>query len=280
MTLQDFSAEIFARYGTVRRARGVYLYTAKGVRLTDCFLEGGAAILGWNSGKARTHFKDTFERGANGSFCGGLYSALETSVKHLLPAEYTCVRLVPSQAAAGNTCSLPDSARLWRPWLDFCRTDELNKADYPNGKMFWPCLEKGGELPPVVRIVPPFPFAGSPVVLAFTGDFAEKNQDRIPEHEVCPAPLISAITRSFYELKQALGEYGHKDFTVGSKVFSEWFELRECWLFPKISREDYDRFVLEALDAGIIFSPDYDTPSIMPWRANAGDFKRFSAARS
>lgn len=280
MTLQDFSAEIFARYGTVRRARGVYLYTAKGVRLTDCFLEGGAAILGWNSGKARTHFKDTFERGANGSFCGGLYGALETSVKHLLPAEYTCVRLVPSGMIAGSTSSVSDNSQLWRPWLDFCRTDDRNKADHPVGKMIWPCVEQGRKLPSVVRIVPPFPFAGAPVVLAFTEDYAMKNPDKVPEHAVCPAPLVAALTRSFYELKQALCVYGHKDFTADSKTFSEWFERRECWLFPKIAREDYDRFVLEALDAGIIFSPDYDTPSIMPWRANAGDLKRLCAGKN
>ena len=80
----ELAAEIQKRYGFVRRARGCYLYTEKNVRLTDCFLDGGRALLGWDGGKARTVFKDTLERGANGSYCGGYESRLATAVRHLL----------------------------------------------------------------------------------------------------------------------------------------------------------------------------------------------------
>ena len=88
----ELAAEIQKRYGFVRRARGCYLYTGKNVRLTDCFLDGGRALLGWDGGKARTVFKDTLERGANGSYCGGYESRLATAVRHLLPSEYTEIR--------------------------------------------------------------------------------------------------------------------------------------------------------------------------------------------
>ncbi|MBP5284181.1 MAG: hypothetical protein J6Y93_05900, partial [Treponema sp.] len=62
--------EIFKRWGTVKRARGNFLYTAKGVRLTDMFLEGGKAVLGWGSDNtsAWTVFKNILSRGLTGSY--------------------------------------------------------------------------------------------------------------------------------------------------------------------------------------------------------------------
>ena len=92
--------EIKKRYGNVKRARGIYLYTEKGVRLTDCYLDGGRGILGHGGGKAKTAFKDCFERGANGFYDSGLLPAFEKSVKKLLPAEYTEIRLYSEKTAA------------------------------------------------------------------------------------------------------------------------------------------------------------------------------------
>ncbi len=47
--IQNLANKIKNRYGTVKRARGSFLYTEKRIRLTDLFLEGGRAILGWGA---------------------------------------------------------------------------------------------------------------------------------------------------------------------------------------------------------------------------------------
>ena len=39
--------ELNLRYGPVLRARKCFLYTKKGIRITDMFQENGKAILGW-----------------------------------------------------------------------------------------------------------------------------------------------------------------------------------------------------------------------------------------
>ena len=90
--LKWLTKEISKRYGNVRRCRGCYLYTEKGTRLTDCFLDGGRAILGWDGGKARTAFKNAVERGATGFYTGSSLSRLATAVKKLLPSEYSEIR--------------------------------------------------------------------------------------------------------------------------------------------------------------------------------------------
>ncbi|MCR4938753.1 MAG: hypothetical protein K5930_01430 [Treponemataceae bacterium] len=322
----ELAAEIAKRFGNVRRARGCYLYTEKNVRLTDCFLDGGRALLGWDGGKARTVFKDTLERGANGSYCAGYESRLATAVRHLLPAEYTEIRWYydascaadgpSSNAAAGeNNTRFGASPVLWRPWIDICAQTEPKPTRYPEITI----THLSGERPAVIKLVPPFPWAttlsiyafragsvssagGSPAAKSSFGaeaaafgtsdatfktgskslaDPAEltgskslaESADSLPPSDFAPAPLLAAYARAFYDLKTALAAYGEKDFRCHSKQLSPLFERRACWLFPTISRESYPDLFLRCLDKKILLSPDYDTPSIIPWRANKGDMK-------
>ena len=287
----ELAAEIQKRYGFVRRARGCYLYTEKNVRLTDCFLDGGRALLSWDGGKARTVFKDTLERGANGSYCGGYESRLATAVRHLLPGEYTEIRwyydapcAVREGAADCASLGAPhaaDGAVLWRPWLDICAEAKPKPTRYPEITITHPGVER----PDVIKLVPPFAWATSLTIYAFRAGVTlaasaqtadQKNSKEIPASDVVPAPLLAAYARAFCDLKTALGTYNENDFKQFSAQLSPLFDRRACWLFPKIPRDRYDDFVLRCLDEKIVVSPDYDTPSIMPWRANKGDIKRIA----
>ena len=312
----ELAAEIQKRYGNVRRARGCYLYTEKGVRLTDCYLDGGRALLGWDGGKARTVFKDTLERGATGAYCGGYESRLARAVRHLLPAEYTeirwyygdlalgagadCVSCAPSKmrdlaggagdsaAGEGSREACVRDAVLWRPWLDICAESTPKPTRYPDIKIVHP----GTERPAVIKLVPPYPWATSLCIYAFRADVPQNatgaKQEpgatsatsatgaEIPPSDVVPSPLLAAYARAFYDLKTALSTFGENDFKQFSKQLSPLFDRRACWLFPKIPRDSYEDFAKRCLDAGIVVSPDYDVPSIIPWRANKGDIKRIA----
>ena len=291
--------EIKKRYGNVKRARGIYLYTEKSVRLTDCFLDGGRAILGHGGGKAKTAFKDCFERGANGFYDSGLLPAFEKSVKKLLPAEYTEIRLYSEKTAAmlGETsfsldstqkkagavseqtsCVLESSQKkaetvLWRPWLEISGKSTEQPTGYPKIEIVHNLT---GDFPALVKIVPPFPYATDICVYAFSTEFDEETLQNLPENDIVPSPLLAAFTRGFYDLKIALGTFTESDFKANSKVFESFFTRNQCYLFPKIPETQYKDFVLKCLDVGIVISPDYNVPSIMPWRANPGDIKKIS----
>lgn len=291
--------EIKKRYGNVKRARGIYLYTEKSVRLTDCFLDGGRAILGHGGGKAKTAFKDCFERGANGFYDSGLLSAFEKAVKQLLPRNFTTIRLYTEKTAApleGISYSL-ESARekagaaleqtsfslessrektepvLWRPWLEISGKSTEQPIGYPKIQIVH---NVDGDFPAIVKIVPPFPYATELCVYAFSTACGEEMLQNLPKNDIVPAPLLAAFTRGFYDLKIALGTYTENDFKANSRVFEPFFIRNQCYLFPKISEEKYKDFVLKCLDIGIVISPDYNVPSIMPWRANPGDLKKIS----
>ena len=327
--------EIKKRYGNVKRARGIYLYTEKSVRLTDCFLDGGRSILGHGGGKAKTAFKDCFERGANGFYDSGLLSAFEKSVKQLLPRNFATIRLYTEKTAApleGISYSLESSREkagvaleqtsyslessrekadaaleqtsfssessrekadaaleqtsyslessrekaepvLWRPWLEISGKSTEQPTGYPKIQIVH---NVEGDFPAIVKIVPPFPYATELCVYAFSTACGEEMLQNLPKNDIVPAPLLAAFTRGFYDLKIALGTYTENDFKANSKVFEPFFIRNQCYLFPKIPEEKYKDFVLKCLDIGIVISPDYNVPSIMPWRANPGDLKKIS----
>ena len=291
--------EIKKRYGNVKRARGIYLYTEKSVRLTDCFLDGGRAILGHGGGKAKTAFKDCFERGANGFYDSGLLSAFEKAVKQLLPSNFTTIRLYTEKTASpleGISYSLESSREkadaaleqtsyslessqkkaepvLWRPWLEVSGKSTEQPTGYPKIQIVH---NVEGDFPAIVKIVPPFPYATELCVYAFSTACGEEMLQNLPKNDIVPAPLLAAFTRGFYDLKIALGTYTENDFKANSKVFEPFFIRNQCYLFPKISEEKYKDFVVKCLDIGIVISPDYNVPSIMPWRANPGDLKKIS----
>ena len=291
--------EIKKRYGNVKRARGIYLYTEKSVRLTDCFLDGGRAILGHGGGKAKTAFKDCFERGANGFYDSGLLPAFEKAVKQLLPRNFTTIRLYTEKTAApleGISYSLESSREkagaaleqtsfslessqkkaepvLWRPWLEISGKSTEQPTGYPKIQIVH---NVEGDFPAIVKIVPPFPYATELCVYAFSTACGEEMLQNLPKNDIVPAPLLAAFTRGFYDLKIALGTYTENDFKANSKVFEPFFIRNQCYLFPKIPEEKYKDFVLKCLDIGIVISPDYNVPSIMPWRANSGDLKKIS----
>lgn len=290
--------EIKKRYGNVKRARGIYLYTEKGVRLTDCYLDGGRGILGHGGGKAKTAFKDCFERGANGFYDSGLIPAFEKSVKKLLPAEYTEIRLYSEKTAAmlGGTsvslestqkkagavseqtsCVLESSPKkanpvLWRPWLDFTGKITEQPTGYPKIEVVYNLT---GNFPAIVKIVPPFTYATDICVYAFS-EKSYKNLAELPQNDVVPSPLLAAYTRGFYDLLNSFSLFTENHFKANSKVLEPFFTRNQCYLFPKIPETQYKDFVLKCLDAGIVISPDYNEPSIMPWRANPGDIKKIS----
>lgn len=272
--------EIKKRYGNVKRARGIYLYTEKSVRLTDCFLDGGRGILGHGGGKAKTAFKDCFERGANGFYDSGLIPAFEKSVKKLLPAEYTEIRLYSEKTAAmlgENSVSLVGASGkanpvLWRPWLDFAGKITEQPTGYPKIEVVYNTNEV---FPAVVKILPPFTYATDISVYAFS-EKSYKNLAELPQNDVVPSPLLAAYTRSFYDLLNSFSLFTEKDFKANSKALEPFFTRNQCYLFPKVSEEKYKDFVLKCLEAGIVISPDYNEPSIIPWRANPGDIKKIS----
>lgn len=280
MNYDWYNKEILKCYGTIKRARGSYLYTAKGVRLVDMYQEAGRAILGWGncSGRSMLMLKNTMDRGITGSFATDHENRLTKAVLSVVP-EYPHVRFYASQERmalaiaqyTGIVVSLETFSNLsfeewlcnngiaiWRPWLDVsdmtANTSKGEKSTCGNAMV----------------VVPPVSWAGT----GFICVFADKNTDNILVSDHCPPPFLAAATRAFYDLQKELPKRTEENWCIFDKVLGEYFVRTGPYLFPKIARDKYKDFVIHCIDKEMLVSPNYAIPSIIPFTANEGDFKK------
>lgn len=250
MTVTELSQQIYKRYGPVTRARGCFLYTKKGKRLTDLYQEDGRAILGWEGGSAFTHLKNVLSRGQTGSFICEDKSRVEKAVSTLLNSQrnvffFSTLEHVTKAAIAVSMQNIS----VYKPWLTY--------------DVDWSAVDS-------VIIEPPLPWTASVFILAV------KKECPLPEviysQSKVPYALQAAITRGIYNLIDALPKRTEKDFFIYDTVLTKYFERRGPYLDPKVPQEKYDDFVLHCLDNCVIINPEEGHSSIVPFGADKGVF--------
>ena len=132
-----------------------------------------------------------------------------------------------------------------------------------------------------VLIAPPLAWAQNLWVLALKQDIVLKKSDVLKENETVagsslfiPAALEAALTRSFYDLIKALQVREEKDWFKYDKILSEYWTRKGPWLFPKVPEEKYADFMQHCLDCELVISPFYSVPSLVPFGADSGVFKK------
>ena len=261
MKLSELSTELFNRYGAVKRARGCFLYTKKGVRLTDLYQEAGRAILGWEGASAFTMFKNVLSRGQTGSFIceEAPVSRLQKAVSELLASNRIIFCFSSHKDAFEAGLALfPDETSLYRPWNAQNEKIKINQQA-------------------ALIVTPPLPWAQSIYILALDAKKVEENPDRllfIRNAIKLPFALEVAITRSIYNLIKALQERQEKDWFIYDPLLTKYWNREGPYLFPKVPQDNYKDFVLHCLDCGLVISPDYNQPSIVPFGADRGVFTK------
>lgn len=258
--------EIFSRYGIVKRARGCFLYTAKGVRLTDLYQEGGRAILGWGGGSSFTMLKNTLNRGITGSFETGFAYRTQKAVQALFNSERKVFYFDSYEKALKAALLISkEGTSVYRPWQ-------------PAGLTWSECS--------CIIFAPPLPWAQNLFIVAakpeLVSEFSSADSDDsdslleelLPQQTFIPAPLNSALARSIYDLIEALQTREEKNWFVYDPVVTKYWERKGPYLFPKIPQEKYTAFVKHCLDCGIVVSPFYNEPSIVPFGAEFGNFSK------
>ena len=254
------SKEIYSRYGDVKRARGCFLYTEKGVRLTDMYQSDGRALLGWEGGKARLAFKNTLERSQTGFFTTHHFHALERAVLELF-GDFSRVCVVKEECVRGK---MP----RWLPFLGLVDASDSSRCDFSKARADFDGVD-------AFYFLPPFPFACDYVIVVSREDFAL-------ESELVPPVLLAAFTRSIYDLKGALQSRTEDDFRFFDKSLEKYFLRRGPYLFVRkdmaSSAEQYKKFVEFCLENGVVISPDINVPSVIPFGADYGVLRKLVRA--
>jgi len=251
--LDFLSDEIFKRYGTIQRARGCFLYTKKGVRLTDMYQEGGRAILGWGGSSSFTVFKNVLNRGITGTFFTEYDSRIQNAVSKLLASERRVFFYNSKENALKESLAFfSGETRFFRPW--------------ENSSIDWSSL-------PSVILEPPLPWTKDIFILAVKAE-SPKDFQKIDSGIKINAPMQAAISRSIYNLIKEIQVRKESDWFLYDTVLNAYFERKGPYLYPKIPKEMYDAAIVHFLDSGIVISPDFSNPSIVPFGADLGVFSK------
>ena len=261
MNKSELFVELYNRYGAVKRARGCFLYTAKNMRVTDMYQEEGRAILGWEGGSAFTLMKNTISRGQTGSFiCEDKPSLkLQKAVSELFASDRTVLCFSSQKAALAAGLSIfPEGTSVYRPWN--IQNEKINISEIP-----------------ALILSPPLPWAETVYLLALDTKKLNENPDAlllVRGAIKLPFAMEVAYTRAIYNLIKALQEREEKNWFIYDPVLTKYWERRGPYLFPKLPEDEYHKFVLHCLDCGILISPEYNNPSIVPFGADKGVFTK------
>ncbi len=250
-------SEISSRFGTVKRAKKCFLYTAKGVRLVDMFQENGRAILGWEGGSAFTMLKNVLSRGIAGSFETDFPYRTKKAVQELFASEREIFVYYSKEDAFKVALSISSmGTNFYRPW----NSAEINWSEIDS-----------------IVFEPPLPWAEPIYFVAVKPDCVKKAIERgsvFSFGKKLPAPLYAAVARSIYNLIAELQVRSEKDWFLYDKILTKYWERKGPYLFSKVNKENYKAFVLHCLDCGLVVNPDFSSPSIIPFGADKGVFTK------
>ena len=275
MKKNDLYDELFKRFGAVTRARNCFLYTKKGIRLTDMFQENGRAILGWDAGNAFTFLKNTLNRGQVGGFIcedKGSHYRLEKAVSELLDSSRKVFVFFTKNDAVAAALAFSESTGMWRPWI----SEEVD----------WTATD-------CVVIQPPLPWTDSVYILAVRSNLIAVRADKVAATDKAattdkatatdkaskntiglPFAVEVAIIRSIYNLIAEIKVRQEKNWFLYDPVLTKYWTRKGPYLYPKIAQKEYDAFVLHCLECEIIINPDFNQPSIVPFGADKGVFTK------
>lgn len=264
MTTTELSKLIYSKYGMVTRARNCYLYTKKGIRLTDLFQENGRAILGWHGGSAFTFLKNTLSKGLTGSFICEDKSRLDKAITKLFDNETKnnsrTVFAFSSKAEAlkAGLMFSSQNTSVYSPWnqanIDYSKVDSI-------------------------VMQPPLPWTQTIFLTAVKSSLINANNLSDNKIELSntisiPFALETAITKSIYNLISEIPLRQEKDWFIYDPVLTKYWTRKGPYLYPKMSEEKYNDFVTHCLECELIINPNYHMPSLIPFGADKGVFTK------
>jgi hypothetical protein len=242
------------------------------------YQESGRAVLGWKASLSATAFKDVFTRGASGSFSSEEAGRLKKAVADLLPGTSFVRWYTGSTAEAlmlragafgrrqpGEACCAADGKNahaavlscadpvLWYPWKQ--AVSGVPGADTAAAYLF----------------LPPFPLAYDTVIRAARAD-SGFGKAQAPSSDMLPPCILAGITRSIRDLIAEIPRRSESGWAVYDDILGQFWTREGPYLYPKMPRERYAAFAQLCLDSGLVISPDYDIPSLIPFNADRGVF--------
>jgi hypothetical protein len=247
----------------VRRARGFHLYTHQGRRYLDLFQDDGAAILGHRPPGAVREMKDALSRGLAAGLPSVYERRLDKEVRRLLPG-CAAVLAYPGAEAALRAVSL----FLGRP---LGLADVRDPALCPEAAdlAWWRPFLPGQGAPDSAVLLPVLPVAGTrgPLAVCFP---SAPPAEASPARPV-PGYLLAAMLRGLADLSAAVRDERVSGAVDGAIAGSRAWRRRGPYVTALFEPSRYPAVFRAFLDAGVLLSPAFPGPSILPAEATEGE---------
>jgi hypothetical protein len=247
------AADLLALLPPIRRARLWRLYAADGRRFLDLWQDGGRGILGAKGEGLGRVAKAEIDLGRCSPLPSVWQARLESALRAWKPG-YAASRVFLSEERA-----LAALAALAAP-----TALELPLGEY---------LATPFDPSPIVLAVLPCPAWLCPAALLFRDD---PGPAALPASDLV-APAAAAIAcRSLAELARFSARHSEDGWRRADRRISGLFERRGPWLIPRYPAYRHGDVFRACLAAGILISPDWARPSILPGEFDDGEIAPLS----
>lgn len=258
----DYYRSIQKNYGYVRRARGFYLYTDKGIRLIDMNLDGARSILGRRAENMQLTLKQKMDKGFLGYFptpaSYQLKKLLASFFPHHVPFLYACEKKAFLQCRILLGCEQAETDEPAEPTEQLCTADFCEKhtwRPFADGAKDSLLTEKAFVLPPPAAV-------HTSILMVNTA--LPQSVPIVPPDDINQAEIYFITKLLHAELKNADTE----NFSLPEKLLQQMschFVIQGRYAYSTApSDSDYEQLFSAFLQNRILLSADRVVPSVLP----------------
>jgi hypothetical protein len=254
----------------IRRARGFRLYDRQGKRYLDLHRDGGGAFLGHRSGVTVTLMKSVLSQG----LVTTVPSVWEARLVRMIASMFSggcSVRLYSSRLRALEAVSgfLGMRVDTWDVYDPALAAEPLVRPRVVLWRPFLPRSEEGDGASAVVLPILPLSVCEAPAPVCFPDPAAAD----LPPSDPLPGFLLAGAFSALVRLRS--GRLG--DFFAVSPLIEKAVDVSPGWkrrgpyVRPIFRSDAYPHVFAEFLRAGVLLSPQYPGPSILPGECSPGE---------
>ncbi|MCE1196162.1 hypothetical protein LWX53_06660 [bacterium] len=266
------SQKLLATVPAIARARGRRLYAADGRRIVDLYADGGASVMGRREGASGRVAKESIDRGLASPLPGFWEERLRKALLAWLPG-WAGVRFFASETEALFSLAGKDEAferdlaggmglaaalASFRARLTVELPYRAFRTDLPGAAEAGAAL--GGRF--ALARLPAAPAFAVGAALAKTPEDLEA----LSGFGGAPAAALqlAASARSLADFLAFAPSFDEAKWSRMDAYLGSVFKRSGPWLYPAYPESEHARIFAACLEAGILISPDWRAPSIVP----------------
>jgi hypothetical protein len=251
--------ELLRQLPPIRRAREYHLYDVRGRRYLDLWQEGGRCLLGHRPGRLVPVLKAALSKGLLAELPSVYSGRLQAVLARMFPA-YRAFYLLPEEAAAlqlaAHQLGRPIPGRVADPVLAGSAPEQALVRRWRPLQLPPPTSAPAAEAEVLLPVLP-FGLGPAPVVACLL-------RDPVPGLPA-PAPLspllLAGALRSLHDLARLrLPGWLEPDLLAGAPGWRQ----RGIYVVAGFEERRYPEVFGAFLEAGVLLSPTYPGPSILP----------------